>query len=131
MKKLLTIFLIAILLTGCQSVSHRRTDFPAPDKKLHYNAGYTIGMISLPVLPLGLLTGILAGGGKELYDSLGFGTPEWEDFAFSTEGSWDGYLHTWERSFYGFKRRNNATLNTKKGTKDSLCEKAKPIKHEK
>jgi hypothetical protein len=59
MKKRLTICLLAALLTGCQSVSHTRTDFPANDKKRHYETGYAIGMFSLPLIPLGLLIGIL------------------------------------------------------------------------
>ena len=94
--------LLICFLYGCQSITAPRTQFPAHDKKEHYKAGYAIGLISLPVLPLGLLTGILAGGGKELYDCFSSGNSEWEDFKFTTEGSWDAYLHTWERSFYGF-----------------------------
>ena len=105
MKKALIICGIVGLLSGCQSFTNRQTQFPAPDKKLHYDAGYNIGTISLPILPFGLIGGVVVGGGKELYDALGFGTVEWKDFTFTTHGSWDGYLHTWERSFYGFKEK--------------------------
>ena len=103
MQKRLIICLISLSLTSCQSVSQIRTDFPANDKKQHYEAGYLIGMFSLPVIPLGLLGGVLAGGGKEIYDCFSAGHPEWKDFEYTAEGSWDGYLHTWERSFYGIE----------------------------
>ena len=110
------------LISGCQSFTHKRTEFPAPDKKIHYDAGYTIGTMSLPIVPLGLLGGVIAGGGKELYDSLGFGIAEWADFQFTTEGSWTGYLHTWERSFYGFEDKK---VRRCKGAKVRRCEGAK------
>jgi hypothetical protein len=105
---IIVIITVTLLTSGCRTFVQKRTEFPANDKKLHYNTGYTIGTISLPIVPLGLMGGVIAGGGKELYDSLGFGTPEWKDFTFTTKGSWDGYLHTWERSFYGFKETKQA-----------------------
>lgn len=100
----LIVMVLILSCSGCQSLSRERTDFPAPDKKKHYEAGYLIGTMSLPILPLGLLAGTAAGIGKEMYDCIFPGTPELEDAEFTINGAWDGYLHTWERSFYGLEQ---------------------------
>lgn len=89
----------------------------APDKKLHLGAGLIISSVfyslhtygpnfdgdDLPkeqyrrlrrkeALTWGLLAALSAGIAKELLDSLGMGTPEWEDLAYTAYGALAGSI---------------------------------------
>jgi hypothetical protein len=64
-------------------------DFMTPDKQAHFFAGAAIAStIALYLGPvLGLVVGIVAGVVKELYDRIGYGTPDTKDFIATALGS--------------------------------------------
>lgn len=60
------------------------------DKIKHYQVGYKYGMYG-SIFGFLLIALILAPG-KELYDALGNGTPELDDYRAGVIGAWDGMI---------------------------------------
>jgi len=71
------------------------------DKMLHFGAGYVIGASATAwamhfdakyPYEIGLAVPTFVGIGKEYYDSLGYGTPEWGDGVFTFYGGLFGAM---------------------------------------
>ncbi len=115
MKKASTAVLAFLIMVALLS-SPARAGI-APDKKQHFQAGLIISSVFYGLhtygpsfdgdgltkeqyrllrrkeaLTWGLLTAVSAGIGKELLDSFGMGTPEWEDLMYTAYGALAGSL---------------------------------------
>ncbi len=66
----------------------------ASDKWLHLTVGFIIALLVGLIGPIwGLIAGIVAGAGKELYDKISRkGTPELWDLIFTTIGALSAFL---------------------------------------
>lgn len=58
------------------------------DKVYHLVAGVLVSLVFWPFFPpiIGFFASVFAGAGKEIRDTMGYGTPEWNDFFATIAG---------------------------------------------